>query len=67
MLTVATLNEEILSTFIIGMNIYEPSWDSPGKILTHILSKITIEILDIEHVNVWFELTNENSNSKNQN
>lgn len=59
-LTVSNIASHITNYFNIGMNIYEPSWDSPGEVLTYTLSKIRIEILDNDYIEAYFDLEHEN-------
>ena len=59
-MNVSTVVAKVMNDFIIGMNLYEASWDNPGEVITYTLGSIKIEILDIDYCVITFELVHPN-------
>lgn len=51
---------KVMNDFVIGMNLYEASWDEPGEIITYTLGSIKIEIVDADYCIITFELVHPN-------
>jgi hypothetical protein len=59
-MTAKELAIKILDDFQLGMNLYEPSWDNPGEIITYTLGYVKVEIFSDDYCAALFELVHEN-------
>lgn len=51
---------KVMNDFIIGMNLYEASWDDPGEVITYTLGSIRIDVVDVDYCHIIFELVHSN-------